>query len=1151
MKSTDSAYTPLSPFAKGGSGRLAALVATLASLIGLSAQAQQNVLVRPVHPKLYVGSGFTGSYTNNQIRGTVSGGTDPVNYSFTGAPAGVSVALLPPFDTNNFVGSITIQYGVDVTPTLAKGVYPITIVASNTVTTATTNSSFQIIAGHLFTATGSDTNWSTAANWSTGTSPGAGDNVMFQDASANTNVVTGSVTVGSLTYIRNVSGQNHNTILSPGVTLSVVGTNGFRESVDALVGGGKTIALNIIGTNASLVVSNSDASFSLAAVNGGGSGTSINMSGLDNFRAEVNRFGLGDVTITNGGGVGNQIVGTCTLAKTNIIKTSFVAGSYSGVDVTTAITFFNNDNDFNNGSANTVNLGSSNAFFADSIRVSAARVGSGNNTVRHPTAGGATNVTYIRNVGGGRVSLFAVAFDDGEPNSTANSQGQFDMRNGSLDLLADTVWLGRYRSNSLASGTSARGTIHFQNGIVDVNNLFLGYQAYTNEAFVQGTLNIVGAGAFVVNDQIDMAYYTGSTNLTTPPGTTSGGGTINISSNGTLRVKNIRAGGPAKYSLFRNAINLSHVGRLVLTNTMGTADAWIHTLSLVNGSSLTLHGVTVGQTNLFVGTFTTALSGGTVNRINIPVLNGVTTYPVTIPVIAYTNATSIGANSLEAGTLPSGVVVSSIVDDTVNKVVNFTFTTNQPKAIVWRGNIDNTWDTVTKNWITLVGGLQTNYTDGDSVIFEDNAPGLKTINIAGTLSPGQIAAPFGILVSNTTPYTFASGTIVGNGTLKKVGTSSLTVDATLSSGVILSQGALLGSGTVGATVAEYNSDLTGYLGTINNGLTVSNALVNISGTVSGGLTMLAGSLTNNGTINGSVNLQPGIYLTNANQMNVTVPWALTNSTLVNNGTIVQSGTLGGNGGLTVQSGGVLKGTGKITIPSGGSTTKSDGRVTIGNGGTLMIGNAANEISSIEIATRLDLIAGSTTIFDVDTSSTNDVIFLREPAVALGHVNFGAGNSLGGTLLINKIGGPAFTPGTVLSLFDRNGLLNEPENLSPAIPSVTPAPLPGYTWDVSQTITNLLIPVTTPLIYTNVVSDGTNLVFSWPASYRGWRLERQTNSLAVGLEPGGTNWVSVFTSLGGTNAVYYPDTNDYSIFYFRTVQQIVQTNPAVFYRMVYP
>ena len=74
--------------------------------------------------------------------------------------------------------------------------------------------------------------------------------------------------------------------------------------------------------------------------------------------------------------------------------------------------------------------------------------------------------------------------------------------------------------------------------------------------------------------------------------------------------------------------------------------------------------------------------------------------------------------------------------------------------------------------------------------------------------------------------------------------------------------------------------------------------------------------------------------------------------------------------------------------------------------------------------------------------------------------------------------------------------------------------------------------------------------------RGWRIERQTNSISVGLESPSTNWVTVFTAYGGTNILYYPDTNDLSTFWIRTTQRLSTTNDgpvadAIFFRALYP
>jgi hypothetical protein len=257
---------------------------------------------------------------------------------------------------------------------------------------------------------------------------------------------------------------------------------------------------------------------------------------------------------------------------------------------------------------------------------------------------------------------------------------------------------------------------------------------------------------------------------------------------------------------------------------------------------------------------------------------------------------------------------------------------------------------------------------------------------------------------------------------------------------------------------------------------------------------------------------------------------------------------------------VLKGVGRIL--QDGYQASSDCRVTIDAGGSLMIGNSLNEITNTTIAVRLDFNEGSLTTFDVNNSGAqpvNDKIVLNATPYGFGKVNFGIGNSRGGTLLINKISGPAFNGATAIYPFDQ--ISNQPDNSQPAIPQIIPVPAPGLTWDTYQVVTNLTLVTTTPLVYTNSVRTSTNgtvsILFDWPASYRGWRVERQTNSLSVGLEPGGTNWVTVFTALGGTNILYYPDiTNDPGTFWIRNSQDISTTNsgplsPCGFYRVVYP
>jgi hypothetical protein len=73
--------------------------------------------------------------------------------------------------------------------------------------------------------------------------------------------------------------------------------------------------------------------------------------------------------------------------------------------------------------------------------------------------------------------------------------------------------------------------------------------------------------------------------------------------------------------------------------------------------------------------------------------------------------------------------------------------------------------------------------------------------------------------------------------------------------------------------------------------------------------------------------------------------------------------------------------------------------------------------------------------------------------------------------------------------------------------------------------------TNPTNLTFSVSGG-KLNLGWPADHTGWRLQVQTNSLAVGLN---TNWVTV-TGSTSTNQISVP---------------LNSANGSIFYRLVYP
>jgi hypothetical protein len=1124
---------------------LKALSSVAFASLMISTGMAQSITLKAQPLRVTIPKGVSGTSIvalTNSTSGFVTGW----NLATTDVPAGVGATLSQTLINSNGTTAMTLTLTYD--GSTAAGNYDMAVVASG-------DSSFRlpipvqvayVWSGINFTNAVS-TNWNSAGNWKAGAVPGATDPVVFNDgggqaATSPTNVVISSdQEVASVRFGPETgSSRFHNLEFQNGATLKVTGP-GLSFSIlrdSKLIG--QQITTTIAG-NGTLLVSNAVAQMGVLLE--GQQNATLDMRNLDNFVADLVRMGLGDYRMypnyyTNGytGPTGANFANPPTrfvplvwLAKTNVVKCSWVdPNNYNDGGIRDyAITVGNDE-----ASGTTANirftLGLSNAFFIDSICLAQSGKGGGGNNFNFNAAG---SYALFRGIGGGRMSVWAQGDASGNAASQSNVRGTgADFSNGQIDALVDRLYLGRSRTNT--AGLTIQGTLSIGGAslgsVFDVNTAYLGAQDVLNigtgAAAISGpvgTLNVNSNATFKANRDLHLGYTTAPV-AGAPNYAENCSGILNINNTGTVIASNIVAGGVTKISVNNNIF--MNRGNLVVSNAIGSADGRVNILSMTNGSQLTLYGVKGGESCVYVKTLSVpSIGAGSV--LNIPSVANVSGNPFTIPVISYTTASPV-ISGLSV-TPPAGLYVLSIVDNTANQTIDVTFSTSVPKTVVWRGNIDNNWDNTTKNWVTVVGGVQTNFADGDSVIFDDTATGSTSVNIPGTVAPGQFAAQYGIVVSNAS-YTFDGGSVVGSATVKKVGTGTLTINATFSPGVTLSQGSLAGAGTVGPTSLESGTAMTSYLGVINGGLASSNATVVVNGTVNGGLNLRAGSLTNSGTINGSVSLSGSTFLQNAALaiMNVNLPWSVpTNSVLANDGSIFHFGTVGGNLGLTVN--GTLRGTGKIT--QNGNQLPSDVRVTIGAGGSLMIGNSPNEIASMTLAARVDFLATSVSTFDVDNSTpTNDVIRLADGNV-IGKVNFGAGNELGGTFVINRTAGPEFGLGTTLYLFDR--ISNDPDNANPARPGVTPQPGIGMVWDVSNMLTNLTLAVTGLPPFSNTITS-TNITFDWPENYRGWRLETQTNDLTVGIS---TNWATVGGSWR-TNSVAVP---------------LVTTNPAVFFRLAYP
>ena len=137
------------------------------------------------------------------------------------------------------------------------------------------------------------------------------------------------------------------------------------------------------------------------------------------------------------------------------------------------------------------------------------------------------------------------------------------------------------------------------------------------------------------------------------------------------------------------------------------------------------------------------------------------------PLIKYGSRT--GSGSFVLGSLPIGAI-ASISNNVADNSVDLVFTTvNAPR---WEGQAGGNWDIgLTTNWINIGNGQPTFFSEGNPVIFDDNATGTTTVNVVTTVHPSLVTVN-----NNLLPYAMVgTGRISGNVGLNKQGTNTLAV----------------------------------------------------------------------------------------------------------------------------------------------------------------------------------------------------------------------------------------------------------------------------------------------------------------------------------------------------------------------------------------
>ncbi len=1115
-----------------------------ALLVGGTLCSAQTVNIRSQQARFTVpSSGVSSTVISNwvDLADTVS----PVLLNVSGLPPGATAT----FDVSSFSADGGANLNVTATD-VPPGDYAVAINATggatNTLTIALESARLWLGETNLTTT------WSSPSSWSGATVPKVSDGVVFTQGGAQTNaafsncVVDVDAEIASLRFSQtNGNGRYHNLFIQPNRTLTISGPGGLLLLRDYTALAGQ-LQTTFGGTEGRLVVSNASANIGLLVDNQ--QAQVLDMSDLGFFLADVNRVGFGDFSLypnyaslkANGYAGGSpyllprRFVGTWRLARTNIIRASYAdpSGYADGLNRNYALTIGHNEREGTSTALN-FNLGISNAFFLDSMCFSHMGAQS---FVNFNTAFAASNsVAMFRNTNGGRMALLALS-DAASPglaggDANGNLKMTADFGAGTVDILADRLYISRDRTNS--RGFNCQGTLAFGQGTIDANQVILGFQEtgnHTNTMYCQGTLRVTNTAVFVANDFLHLGYTTADVGDAGSAET--GFGQITISSNGTVRANRILVGGVSRVSV-NNNITINSGGKLVVTNGIGedSSGAKLNQLSMSDGF-LTLH-VTSEQPKVFVRSLVT---GGAGNVINIASLPTFASYPAQVTLISFES----GAGNFTAGSMPSGLVVGSIVNK--GNTIELTVNTNSPQTLVWRGNAGSAWDHSTKNWVTSEG-IATNFHDGDFVVFDDSASGV-TVSVNEDVQPGQSPTAPGMTVSNAVlSYTFTgAGTVQGSRLLKQ-GPGALTLNARLQSAVEVEGGSLFGTGEIGSTVIK--AGVTASLsGNINGGLTSAGA-VSSAGKITGPISLKGGYFVNNGFVNdsslvngttflGPISVSPGVFITNnaGGEMFFSSSWNIaSNGVLANFGKIYQGGPAGGNNSLNINFGGLLTGSGLIQNASG--VALKDGRVSINEGGQLKLGGSP--MGSMAIQTRLDFMTGSTNIFRVDPiAAVNDVVSVSEM------------NYRNGTILLSKTGAGSYASGQAFTLINPLYGYNVPDNQTNNIyyQFVPLAPEFGLKWHHADLVTYGILRVTnittTPTQLGSAVAfNGTNYTYtlSWPEEYTGWRLEGQTtNTLEVGLS---TNWVTIANS-------------------FRTNQIIITipTNnpPAIsnaYYRLVYP
>jgi fibronectin-binding autotransporter adhesin len=504
------------------------------------------------------------------------------------------------------------------------------------------------------------------------------------------------------------------------------------------------------------------------------------------------------------------------------------------------------------------------------------------------------------------------------PGSLSGSARVVD--NAVLDISGVTS-TGVQSSSSIVSLTGS-GTVALGSATLALTNA-----GDTFSGTISGTGGLtVGGGTETLTGA---SSYTGGTTITAGTLSLVGGGSLaatgTVTNNGVLDVSAAGNGGVVT------------IGSL---SGSGTANLGSNTLNLANAST-SFSGIITGSGGLILSAGSETITGAN----------------------NYTGGTLINAGTLQIGDgLQSGSIVGNVADYGVLAFDGI-------ESVTFAGLISGTGAVAQIGTGTTALTAANSYTGGTTI-----AAGTLQIGNGGTTGSlgGDVVDNGALAFDHSDAVTFA-GTISGTGSLRQIGSGTLTLTAVNSytGATTINSGAQLVLGGAGSIATSS--------GVIDNGIlnvsltTTSPTIASLSGagTVALGTRSLA--LTSAADVfSGAITGSGGLTLSGGTET-LSGTNSYSGTTSINSGTLTVNGSIAGSSGVTVNSGGMLAGTGTVpavTVGSGGTlapgagTLKVGGGVTFASGSTYLV-NLTSTSSPAIVASGTATLGGALTVASLD------------------------------------------------------------------------------------------------------------------------------------------------------------------------------------------